>query len=600
MFLFERLRKSMKIVLWITIFAFVGFIFLIWGMDVQRSSGPNPGTIGSVNRQRIQTTSYQQALQDSYAQYEKQTGKKVSENEEGTIRSSTWDRLVNEILINQELKRRKISASDAEVEYYIRLSPPPEVAESPAFQTDGKFDPMKYKQILQNPQYDLTGLETLVRSTIPIRKLEELVASSAKVSNNELRSYFEAGTGKANFSYVLARPGAFQINPDNISEQELRTFYGANTDQFRVPDAAKMQYLVVPKTPSARDEGDALAEVNDLWREARAGTDFAQLATDYSEGPEASNGGDIGRLVPRESMPSEQADVAFSLKPGEISSPFRDKRGFNIIKLEEKKTEGGVVKVRFRRILMPVDPSNETLSEIRTKVTDVSAAASKMSLKDAAKQAGWEVKETGVFYKGNLSPILPTEESTKDFAFKNKVGTVSNPVETDRAWYILEVTEKIPSHVPQFEEALPRVKKVAAMRKQEELARQALQAVASKLSQGLTLEQAATAASLAVTRANDITRNDPVPEIGREPALIGAAFALEPGQSSPVLQGNAGFFIVRLDHRTALDEVAFESQRLAMKAQILEQKRMIAVSLWLDQMRKSARIQDFRSQVLGF
>ena len=169
MFLFEKLRKSTKIILWITIFAFVGFIFLVWGMDIQRSTGPNPAVVGKVNGQRIQTSYYQQVLKDSYQQYEKQTSSKVTQEQEASLRRSAWDKVVNEILISQELRRRKISVSDAEVEYYLRSSPPPEVAESPAFQTDGKFDPEKYKQILQNPQYDLTGLETLVRSSIPIR-----------------------------------------------------------------------------------------------------------------------------------------------------------------------------------------------------------------------------------------------------------------------------------------------------------------------------------------------------------------------------------------------------------------------------------------------
>ena len=599
MFLFEKLRKGTKIILWITVFAFVGFIFLVWGMDIQRSSGPNPTIVGKINGQRVQTAYYQQVLRDSYQQFEKQSGGKIADREEASVERMTWDRVVNEILINQELKRRKISVSDAEVEYYIRLSPPPEVAESPAFQTDGKFDPVKYRQILQNPQYDLTGLETLVRSTVPMRKLEELVASSAKVSNNEVRAYFELASEKVDFTYVVARPRDFGINPDGIPQQELRDFYNANTEQFRVPDAAKMQYLVVDKAPSATDESDALAEANDLWREARAGADFAQLATDYSEGPEADKGGDTGRLLPRESLPREQADVAFSLKPGDISSPFRDKRGLNIIKLEEKKTEGGVEKVRFRRIFRPVDPSNETLSQLHAKVMEVFAKASKISLSDAALQAGLKVKETDVFYKGSLSPILPTEESTKDFAFKNKVGTVSKPVETDRAWYILEVTERIPSRIPSVEEALPRVKRVVAMKKQEEIARQEIQSVAAGLSQGLSLESAASAASLRVGKAKAIGRNDAVPEIGREPALVGAAFALGSGQVSPMLQGNSGFFIIRLDGRGAPDEAAFEAQKNLMKAQLLEQKRMIAISVWLDQLRKSARIQDYRAQVLG-
>jgi parvulin-like peptidyl-prolyl isomerase len=90
-----------------------------------------------------------------------------------------------------------------------------------------------------------------------------------------------------------------------------------------------------------------------------------------------------------------------------------------------------------------------------------------------------------------------------------------------------------------------------------------------------------------------------VAEIGREPALIGAAFALAPGQVTPVLQGNSCFFIVRLDGRAPLEEGVFEAQKEMMKMQLLQQKRMIAVSVWLDQLRKSAHIEDYRGLLLG-
>jgi len=599
MFLFEKLRKGTKIILWITIGAFVGFIFLVWGMDVQRSSGPNPMIVGTVNGQRIQTTYYQQVLRDLYQQYEKQTGGRISESDEASIRRSTWDRLINEILINQELKRRKIVLSDAELEYYIRLSPPPEVAENPAFQTDGQFDPAKYKEILQNPQYDLTGLEAVVRATVPVRKLEELIASSAKVSNNEVRAYFMEANEKADFSYVLARPGMFSVNPDSLPEQDLKSFYNSNPDKFRVPDAANIRYVAATKRASPMDESDVLAEANDLRREALAGSDFAQLATDYSEGPEASKGGDIGALVPKASLPPELAEVAFSLKPGEISSPFSDSKGINLIKLEERKKEGGVEKVRFRRIFLPVSPSAETLSQLQTQIMDVSAKTSKISLQAAAQQAGLEVKETGILYKGESSPALPAEESIRDFGFKNKVGTISKPIETEKAWYILEVAEKIPSHVPPFEDAVPAIRKAMVQQKQDEIARQKLEAVSAKLSQGASLEQAASAAGLSVVTVKDLTRNDPLPELGRQPDMTGAAFALTPGKVSPVLQGGAGFFVIKLDGIKPPDEKLFEAQKAVLKAQILQQKKLIEVSDWLDQMRKSARIQDYRAQVIG-
>jgi parvulin-like peptidyl-prolyl isomerase len=82
--------------------------------------------------------------------------------------------------------------------------------------------------------------------------------------------------------------------------------------------------------------------------------------------------------------------------------------------------------------------------------------------------------------------------------------------------------------------------------------------------------------------------------------MIGAALALAQGQTSPVVKGAEGFFILRLDNRTAFDEQLYQSQKQQLRAQLFQQKRMIAASIWMEQLRGSAQIEDYRAEVLGF
>ncbi|UCF79613.1 MAG: SurA N-terminal domain-containing protein [Candidatus Eiseniibacteriota bacterium] len=598
MFLFERLRKGTKVILWITIFAFVGFIFLVWGMDIQQSRGPNPTVIGKVNGQRIQTSYFRQILLNSYEQLRKERGGDISESDEDRLQGMAWDRIVNETLIAQEIGRRRISVSDAELEFYIRHSPPPEVAESPAFQTDGEFDPAKYRDILQNPAYDLTGLEAIVRATVPIRKLEELVAASAKVSNNEVRAFFEKTSARIDFSFVSAGPRDFSVNPESIPVEELRAFYEANSEEFRIPESANLRYIVLNKDPSAQDESEVLAAANDISREARAGTDFGELAQAFSQGAEAEKGGDIGRLLPRESIPPAEAEVLFSLEPGQVSSPVRDKRGYVIVKLEEKKLEDGVEKVRYRRIFLPVDPGSETLAELQAKAMEVMKMTSDLSLREIAQEMNLELKESGLFYKGGISPILPREEEVKEFPFKNKVGKISKPIETRRAWYFLEIFEKQPSYVPTFEQAEVDLRRAVVAERKKKAAHESIEAVTAALAQGKSLEQAAREAGLTVREAKAVGRFDAIPEVGREPSVIGAALALGPGDSSGVLEGDSGFFLVSSVRHVPLDEELFVAQKEQMKLQLLQQKRILAISMWLEQLRNAARIEDYRADIL--
>ncbi len=600
MFLSEKLRKNTKVILWITIFAFVGFIFLVWGMDVQQRSGRNPSVVGKINGRNIPTAYYRDLLTQTYEQARKEYGDRMTEAQEISIRQSTWDRVVNETLLQQEMKRRNIGVTDEEIAFSIRNSPPAEVAQNPAFLTDGRFDPEKYRQILTNPAYDLSGLEALVRSSIPMRKLEELVASSAKVSDNEVRQVFEQTNQKFSYSYVLVMPLAFRVNADSIPAQELRAYYDKNQEEFRLPEAAKLRYLIVEKKPSARDESDVLTSANDIWRELRAGTDFAELATTFSEGPEAKDGGDVGMLLPRTGMTPEFANVAFSLKIGEISSPFKDRKGLHIIRVEEKKTEDGVEKIRYRQILLLVSAGSETLAEIHSRVLDLAGKAAKTSLEQAAKESGLETRETSFFTRDGISPILPQDAAVREFPFKNKVGAVGKPVETQRGWVVFQVAEKRPSSLPGFEEALQSVKLAVTRARQDDLAGRKLETVASMISRGANLEQAAAAASLKVDKVTEVGIYEVGSAVGKEPAMIGAALALARGQTSSVIKGGEGFFILRLDSRTAFDEQLFQSQKQQLRAQLLQQKRMIAASIWMEQLRGSAKIEDYRAEVLGF
>ena len=72
-----------------------------------------------------------------------------------------------------------------------------------------------------------------------------------------------------------------------------------------------------------------------------AGEDFAELAREYSEGPSAPRGGDLGSFQ-RGSMVQIFEDTAFALEPGGVSDIIRTEFGFHIIKLTDR-SEGGTL-----------------------------------------------------------------------------------------------------------------------------------------------------------------------------------------------------------------------------------------------------------------
>jgi parvulin-like peptidyl-prolyl isomerase len=70
---------------------------------------------------------------------------------------------------------------------------------------------------------------------------------------------------------------------------------------------------------------------------AQPGADFAAIAREHSEGPEAEEGGEVG-WVTRDQLSPELADDVFAMAAGGITEPLELGEGHYIVKVEEKGT----------------------------------------------------------------------------------------------------------------------------------------------------------------------------------------------------------------------------------------------------------------------
>jgi peptidyl-prolyl cis-trans isomerase C len=113
------------------------------------------------------------------------------------------------------------------------------------------------------------------------------------------------------------------------TEENQRKFYEENKQKYSSPEMVRIS-IIREKTEE---------EAKDIVRKARAGEDFAELARKYSKGPAADKGGDYGYRA-RQALRKEIADVAFSMKPGEISDPIKTTEGYQIVKVTDHRKAG--------------------------------------------------------------------------------------------------------------------------------------------------------------------------------------------------------------------------------------------------------------------
>jgi peptidyl-prolyl cis-trans isomerase C len=122
---------------------------------------------------------------------------------------------------------------------------------------------------------------------------------------------------------VLSR----EISP-SVTDAALKAKYDADVANKPGEEEVHARHILV-------DNEDAAKKIID---QLNKGGDFAALAKANSKDPAAQNGGDLGFFKKADMVP-EFADVAFALKPGQISqTPVKTQFGWHVIKVDETRT----------------------------------------------------------------------------------------------------------------------------------------------------------------------------------------------------------------------------------------------------------------------
>lgn len=127
-----------------------------------------------------------------------------------------------------------------------------------------------------------------------------------------------------------------------VTEADAKSMYDSNKERFSHDAQVHARHILLNVEKDADDA--KVAEVKEraeaIAKEAKKpGADFEALAKEKSEGPTASNGGDLGFFEKTRMVP-EFAEAAFAMKPGEISEPVKSDFGFHIIQLVDTKEAG--------------------------------------------------------------------------------------------------------------------------------------------------------------------------------------------------------------------------------------------------------------------
>jgi len=610
----QAMRNNTRIILWVTVIAFVLLIFLVWGADLSLNKGHKPGVIGSVNGQPIMVSDYQ-ALVAQNRQMASQN-RELQPSDYLRIEEDSWDALVEETLLRQEAAREGIRVHDAEVKTVLLENPPPMFRQSPTFQNDkGQFDVNLYRSALRNASSDqLLAMEAMVRNSLPLEKLQANLVSAAKVTDDEVRRNWLETSEKAKASWVLIPlPTVSGTDP---GDAELQTYFDSHKDDYKLPRRADVNYVTVPRKASAADSASLVADLRDFRKEALdaarseatgdenlASSDFETLVMTFSQGPNAAQGGlSTGFLSPVEMTPAMRRAVE-NLPVDSVSEPFQDGVFYHIVQVVDDTTAtpegatGPERRIQIRDLALRIGPSDSTVSEIRNQLDEAKNLAQSSGLAAAAEKHGLTVQSQAGVTASGLAGALSSIPNLASFALHNPKGTVSRVYEINNAWFLLEIAEVKEPGYPTFEEAKQRVIFDAKRERQFDLSKRVADQLSGRVKMGQTLEDASAQDSITVNVSPEFTRSSGVPSLNREnePELVGAAFSIPVGQVSAPIKTGSGWVLIRVDERPEVDEAQYTQQAPMIRMNLTRAKQNQLYQAWIEELRAKANIKDFRT-----
>jgi peptidyl-prolyl cis-trans isomerase D len=335
----------------------------------------------------------------------------------------------------------------------------------------------------------------------------------------------------------------------SVSEEELRKSYQENIARYTVAEERRASHILVkaPKDASKGDRDKAKAKAEALLEQVRkAPGTFAEVAKKTSDDPgSAERGGDLD-FFGRGAMTKPFEDATFAMKAGEISNVIETEFGFHIIRLDALR---GGEKKPFEAVRAELEADAKKQLAAKAYVADADRFQNHVN-KDAdkfdsavgelklVKQTATVQREPAQNAQGPLASPKLLEAVFSTDSIKSKLNTEA--VETGPNQL---VAARILAHTPSRVQPLAEVQALV----RERVIQQQAAAKAKKAGEAKLAAVKAADSTAGLPPAVMLSRPEPA---GQPRAVIDAALKADAAQLPQWLGvdlGTAGFAVVRLN-----------------------------------------------------
>ena len=611
--LITNMRSRMQVVMWTILVLFVTSMAiggLVGGASITDIFGGRQGNeVGSLNGKPILFEDFNQLVSNEINRLDQQSGRLISDEEREYIRAVVWERLIADLIVQEQIEKNKIVVGDEEVLFQMKNNPPPFLQNSDAFQSFGRFDLEKYLDAVLNPnQIDWKPIEDFMQNVyLPSYKLQQYVSNAAAISSNDVLEDYKKRFLNYKVEILHVTEKAIDqdfyngLLADRPSDDELRNLYNENISDYDQPELRYLKYVKWPIKSNATDTLRVKLEAEDLIFRLNDGEDFAVLANTYTEDPSNSadpqnlKGGNLGWFNKGQLLPEFEI-ASFEAEKGSIVGPILTEYGYHVIKVNDKRTVDSNEQVNASHILLTIQPGRGTENELKDTASIFALEATEYGFFALADSLGLEIQDSNGLRKESIFvDNFGVGRSAVNFAFNNVEGSTSDAIKNDNFFGVFFLDKVSKETVISFEEVKEdlkneflsdfkknHIKTLAESIKDNNKGEMDLSAI---FQNNENLEYVAEANSALIGSFESI---------GKSNFIVGALANAKEGDilgPLPTLRGQAFLKVIDIADVVMSD---FEEKKDAIRFSLLIDRQNAIWGNWLQALRDNADLKDYR------
>jgi peptidyl-prolyl cis-trans isomerase D len=607
----------------VILFAIV-IVFIFWGVGSFRSR--QASKVATVNGEIISATDYRRAYNNLIDQYRQRFGSSLNDGmiEMLQVKKQALDQLIDRALLLQEAEKLGLDVSEAEIAQHIM--------EAPVFQNNGVFDNRRYLRVLSQVHLTPEEFEVEQKNVLLGQKLTRIIVGAAKVSEAEVRQWYDWQNTSVNIAYVLFNPDRydnitpspeeisayFEDNKNNyktepmvkvryvvfdpadyadqvtVDEDEIADYYDSHLDEFKAEKTVEARHILIKVDPKADEQANqaAKAKAEEIAQMAKSGQDFAELAKAHSQGPTKDRGGYLGKFTQAQ-MVKPFADKAFSMSAGEISDPVKTQFGWHVIKVESVEPASTKTLAQSREAIIRTIKERKSQNLAYDKAEQFyEGTFEKDDLVKNAELFDRPVLEAGPFNRRGPEDFARGRGQFANAAFNLNVDEISDIQDVDGRYYIIQPTATIEATVPPLEDVKGNVTTDLTEKLRADKASQEAEAMMADLKSDRPFNEVAAAHGVEIKQTGLFKRDASIPEIGSDPAFSRAAFQLTSvdSTSDQPVKGQAGYYLLQLLERTPPTGDGYENEKDQIQRMLLQKKQRTVMQDWMDMRKANGQI----------